>query len=63
MVCGGGPVIAGAMQVVQELAETLNMIVATTVSGQGVIAETHPNALGVVGTNGASSNKSGNGQS
>ncbi len=52
MVCGGGPVIAGAMQAVQELAEMLNMVVATTVSGQGVIAETHPNALGVVGTNG-----------
>ncbi len=52
MVCGGGPVIAGAMALVQNLAETLNMVVATTVSGQGVIAETHPNALGVVGSNG-----------
>lgn len=52
MVCGGGPVIAGAMDIVQLLAETLNMVVATTVSGQGVIAETHPNALGVVGSNG-----------
>ncbi|MEC7243800.1 MAG: thiamine pyrophosphate-binding protein, partial [Pseudomonadota bacterium] len=46
MVCGGGPVIAGAMDIVRQLAETLNMVVATTVSGQGVIAETHPNALG-----------------
>ncbi|MGB1553339.1 MAG: thiamine pyrophosphate-binding protein [Candidatus Puniceispirillaceae bacterium] len=52
MVCGGGPVIAGAMDIVRQLAETLNMVVATTVSGQGVIAETHPNALGVVGSNG-----------
>ena len=52
MVCGGGPVLAGAMALVQELAEALNMVVATTVSGQGVIAETHPNALGVVGSNG-----------
>ena len=52
MVCGGGPVLAGAMALVQNLAETLNMVVATTVSGQGVIAETHPNALGVVGSNG-----------
>ena len=52
MLCGGGPVIAGAMDIVQKLAETLNMVVATTVSGQGIIAETHPNALGVVGSNG-----------
>lgn len=52
MVSGGGPVIAGAMDIVRQLAETLNMVVATTVSGQGVIAETHPNALGVVGSNG-----------
>ena len=52
MVCGGGPVLAGAMALLQELAETLNIVVATTVSGQGAIAETHPNALGVVGANG-----------
>ena len=52
MICGGGPLIAGAMASVAWLAETLNMPVATTVSGQGVIAETHPCALGVVGSNG-----------
>ncbi len=52
MICGGGPVLAGAMNEVAQLCEFLNMPVATTVSGQGVIAETHPCALGVVGSNG-----------
>ena len=52
MICGGGPLIAGAMGAISWLAETLNMAIATTVSGQGVIAETHPCALGVVGSNG-----------
>ncbi|MEM6763207.1 MAG: thiamine pyrophosphate-dependent enzyme, partial [Pseudomonadota bacterium] len=35
-------------------ARTLDVPVATTVSGQGAIAETAPQALGVVGSNGAS---------
>lgn len=52
MICGGGPLLAGAMAEVARLAEMLNMPVATTVSGQGVIAETHPLAVGVVGSNG-----------
>ena len=52
IVCGGGVVIAGAESELQELAERLNCIVATTVSGQGSLAETHPNCLGVVGSNG-----------
>ena len=37
MVCGGGPVIAGAMDIVRQLAETLNMVVATTVQGKGLL--------------------------
>ncbi|MDU8942497.1 thiamine pyrophosphate-binding protein [Ovoidimarina sediminis] len=52
VICGGGPVIAGAEDALRQLAERLNVPVATTVSGQGAIAETHPQAIGVVGSNG-----------
>ena len=51
-ICGGGPVIAGAFDALKELSGLLDMPVATTVSGQGAIAETDPRALGVVGSNG-----------
>lgn len=54
IICGGGPVIAGAFSPLAELATLLDCPVATTVSGQGAIAETHPLALGVVGSNGGS---------
>ena len=52
LVCGGGPIISGASAEVQQLAELLAAPVATSVSGQGVIADNHPLALGVVGSNG-----------
>jgi acetolactate synthase-1/2/3 large subunit len=52
IVCGGGVVIAGAEPVLQQIAEKLNLIVATTISGQGSMADGHPNHLGVVGSNG-----------
>ncbi len=51
-VCGGGVVIAGAEAALEHLAVKLDAPVATTVSGQGAIAETHPLAAGVVGSNG-----------
>jgi acetolactate synthase I/II/III large subunit len=51
-VCGGGVVIAGAMEALKRLADALEMPVATTVSGQGSLAETDPLAVGVVGSNG-----------
>ena len=51
-VCGGGVVIAGAEKELAALAERLGAPVATTVSGQGSLAEDHPLCLGVVGSNG-----------
>ena len=51
-ICGGGPVISGAQAELAELATRLSAPVATTISGQGVIAETHELAVGVVGSNG-----------
>jgi acetolactate synthase-1/2/3 large subunit len=51
-ICGGGVVIAGAEAELDRLARRLDLIVATTISGQGSLAETHPNGLGVVGSNG-----------
>ena len=51
-ICGGGPVIAGASAPLARLARTLELPIATTVSGQGAIAETDSLAVGVVGSNG-----------
>ncbi len=52
LVCGSGVTCSGAEEMVELLAERLGAAVATTVSGQGAIAETHPLALGVIGSNG-----------
>ncbi len=52
IVCGGGVVIAGGMEALGRLATRLDITVATSISGQGSLAETHPNCLGVVGSNG-----------
>jgi acetolactate synthase-1/2/3 large subunit len=52
IICGGGPVIAGAFAELQRLAERLAIPVATSISGKGAIAETHPLSIGVVGSNG-----------
>ena len=52
IICGGGVVLAGGEAALQRFAECLDIAVATTISGQGSLAETHPNCLGVVGSNG-----------
>lgn len=52
IVCGGGVVIAGAMAALDRLATRLDIAVATSISGKGSLADTHPNSLGVVGSNG-----------
>lgn len=52
VICGGGPVIAGAFSALEALADRLDIPIATTVSGQGAIAETARRAIGVVGSNG-----------
>jgi acetolactate synthase I/II/III large subunit len=50
--CGGGVVIAGAMDELSRLAVMLGAPVCTTVSGKGSLAEDHPLCAGVVGANG-----------
>lgn len=52
IVCGGGVVIAGAMDELNRLATRLDIPVATSISGQGALAEINPQCLGVVGSNG-----------
>lgn len=52
IVCGGGVVLSGGEAELVRFAEHWGLPVATTVSGQGTIAETHPLAVGVVGSNG-----------
>ena len=51
-ICGGGPVLAGAEAELARLASAIDLPVATTVSGQGALAETDTLAVGVVGSNG-----------
>ena len=52
IVCGQGALISGASREVLHLAERLQIPVATTTPGKGVIAETHPLALRVIGARG-----------
>ena len=52
IICGGGVVLAEATKEFKKFVEFLDIVVATTVSGQGSIPETHPNCVGVVGSNG-----------
>ncbi len=52
IICGGGILLSKAEDELITLARVLNLPVATTVSGQGSLAETDPLAVGVVGSNG-----------
>lgn len=55
IVCGGGVVIAGAMDRLARIAQSLDIPVATSISGKGALADNHPLSLGVVGSNGGTS--------
>ena len=52
VVCGGGIVLSGGEDQFRHFVERLDIAVATTVSGQGSLPETHANNVGVVGSNG-----------
>ena len=52
IVCGQGALISKASKVVMELAEILQIPVATTTPGKGTVPETHPLALRVIGARG-----------
>ncbi len=52
VVCGGGIVLSGGEAEFRRFVEGLDIAVATTVSGQGSLPETHANNVGVVGSNG-----------
>jgi acetolactate synthase-1/2/3 large subunit len=51
-ICGGGVLIAGAEDELRIVADRIGAPVATTISGQGSISDSHPLAVGVVGSNG-----------
>jgi len=55
IICGGGVVISHAEAELVQLAERLSAPVATTISGKCSIDEQHPLAVGVVGSNGGTS--------
>ena len=52
LIVGGGVVISGAEAELAEFAKKAGAMVATTISGQGSLAETDPLCIGVVGSNG-----------
>jgi acetolactate synthase-1/2/3 large subunit len=53
VVAGGGVHVSGAWSELRLLAEHAALPVATTIHGKGAVDETHPLALGVIGSNGA----------
>jgi acetolactate synthase I/II/III large subunit len=50
IVAGGGALASGAGAAVVQLAERVGAAVATTLSGKGAVSETHPLAVGVIGS-------------
>ena len=52
IVAGGGAVLSGAWDEITQLAEALQIPVATTINGKGSICEMHPWSVGVIGGNG-----------
>lgn len=52
VVVGGGVILSRGETDFQTFVETLDLAVATTISGQGTLPETHANCVGVVGSNG-----------
>ncbi|MCV6593894.1 MAG: thiamine pyrophosphate-binding protein, partial [Silicimonas sp.] len=52
VICGGGIVLARGEADFADFVAATGIAVATTISGQGSLPETHPNCLGVVGSNG-----------
>jgi len=52
IVCGGGVVIAQAMDELRIFVEFFDLPLLTSISGQGSLADTHPLCGGVVGSNG-----------
>lgn len=50
LVIGGGAHISGCYQQVRDLAEQLQAAVVTSISGKGIVEETHPQVFGVTGT-------------
>ena len=53
IVAGGGVIRSGAWEVLTQLAESMNIPVATSINGKGSISEESAVSLGVVGGNGA----------
>lgn len=49
---GGGAIASGASEELIELSERTHILVATTLLGKGVIPETHPHSLGMLGMHG-----------
>jgi acetolactate synthase I/II/III large subunit len=52
IVAGGGAKHSQAEAEIRQLAEWLQVPVVTTISGQGILPDTHPLAIGVIGDNG-----------